>query len=164
MKGRHVGCIRVMVIIQVLPLKDQAMPQYSALKSEEGIEENGYQTCAKADFVVKGCIFDMGTDCSTAFATRFSGIFLKRGKSAIIEGCEFLGGSGSAIVALNDPYLHVHRIQITGNLFVNNGQPTFSERSAKEVVDFKKQIKKYVTIPTSEITPDPASVELWQLH
>mmetsp|Transcript_21536 Transcript_21536/g.46834 ORF Transcript_21536/g.46834 Transcript_21536/m.46834 type:complete len:718 (+) Transcript_21536:66-2219(+) len=119
----------------------------------------------KDDFIVKNCVFDLGTDCDTANPTRVSGIFLKRGKSATIEACNkkfFLGGAGSAIVAVNDPYQYIPNIEISHNRFVNNGQPTFSEKSANEVFSSRSKKLEFIPIPTHEITPGPASVELWK--
>jgi len=144
------------------PGTSQGSGDDAIISFEESTESHDYQTSVKADFIVKNCTFDLGTDCSTAFPTRVSGIFIKRGQSALIEGCKFLGGAGSAIVALNDPYLYTPSIQITRNAFINNGQPTFSEKSAKEGLDFKTRKKQFVPIPAAERTPHPSSVALWK--
>lgn len=98
------------------------------------------------DYHVKDCIFDLGSTCERAEATRVSGILIKQGKSVSIEGCSFIGGAGSAIVAVNDPHLFTASIEITRNIFMNNGQPTFSEK------------------PAAEMIPGPSSVEFWRFN
>ncbi|KAL9179334.1 hypothetical protein ACHAXT_008624 [Thalassiosira profunda] len=109
-------------------------------------------------FNVKNCVFDLGVD-DKAYRTRVSGILLKRGKSLAVEGCKFIGGAGSAITVVNDPHLYTPNVEIVRNSFVSNGQPTFSEICKKQVRVDKKLT--YVPLPSREITPGPASVELW---
>ena len=117
----------------------------------------------KSSLTVKNCTFDLGVDCNTAYPTRVSGIFLKRGKSAVIEGCTFLGGAGSAIVAVNDPYLYTADIEITRNIFGCNGQPFFHEKSAKMVLDAKTKSKKLVPFSAHKM-PGPSCLELWKYN
>jgi hypothetical protein len=109
-------------------------------------EPTEYQKPLKASYCIKNCNFEMGAGNDT-FPTRISGVFLKRGATATIEDCQFIGGSGSALVVVNDPYLHMLRTEINHNLFMNNGQPTFVEK----------------TLRSGEITPGPASVELYKI-
>ena len=127
-----------------------------------------YQEMGTADFVVKNCSFDLGDNCANAYPTRVSGIALKRGKSAHIEGCTFLGGAGSAIVAVNDPFLYTPDVRIIRNTFVNNGQPIFAEVSVKQENANKGRYKRaavaFVPIPAHKITPGPACVELWKVN
>jgi len=114
------------------------------------------------ELVIKNCVFKMGTTKDDAFPTRVSGVFVQRSKSAIIEGCNFIGGAGSAIVVVSDPRQHIPKIEINGNNFINNGQPFFTEVSMKLAVDSQSDKKKLIAIPSHEITPGPASVELWK--
>ena len=113
-------------------------------------------------FVTKNCAFNMGTDCDTALPTRLSGLLLKRAESAAIEGCNFLGGAGSAIAVLNDPLLHTPSIEINQCSFVSCGQPSFSEKCAKQV--FESGELRYEALPVEEVTPGPSSVELWRFN
>lgn len=108
-----------------------------------GDEEGSYPL---GDYKVKDCLFDLGSTCEKADATRVSGILIRRGKSALIEGCRFIGGAGSAIVTVNDPHLFTPSIEITRNIFMNNGQPTFYEK------------------PAAEMIPGPSSVECWRFN
>ena len=103
--------------------------------------------------VIKNCCFMMGTTAKSSFATRVSGVFIKRSSSATIEGCKFLGGSGSSIVVLNDPYLYTPDVHITNNTFLNNGQSTFSECEGSVCRDV-----------ALDQVPGPSSVEVWKVE
>ena len=98
------------------------------------------------ELVIKNCVFKMGTTKDDAFPTRVSGVFVQRSKSAIIEGCNFIGGAGSAIVVVNDPRQHIPNIEINGNNFINNGQPFFTEVSMKLAADSQSEKKKFIAI------------------
>lgn len=135
-----------------------------------------FDDCAsetKASLTVKRCVFDMGEDCDSSHPTRVSGIFMKRGASAVIEGCGFYGGAGSAIVVLNDENTGIFDVKITRNLFANGGQPSFSEISATGHDDNEGgsggsddgsyvETKEFKCIPSHERTPGPAALELWK--
>eukprot|EP00956_Cyclotella_meneghiniana_P023395 scaffold45565_cov40-Cyclotella_meneghiniana.AAC.2 len=103
----------------------------------------------KAKFIVKNCIFDMGIGINSVFPARVSGIFLDRANSAVIEDCEFIGGTGSAIAVVNDPHLHTPNIEIKSNTFQYNGQPGISEKTLKS---------------GEEAIPGPASVEMFKIN
>eukprot|EP00956_Cyclotella_meneghiniana_P011648 scaffold16392_cov40-Cyclotella_meneghiniana.AAC.2 len=112
-------------------------------------EKTLYKDPLKAKFIVKNCIFDMGIGKDSAFPARVSGLFQKRAKSAVIEDCKFIGGTGSAIVVVNDPHLHTPNIEINRNVFQYNGQPGISEKTLKS---------------GEEAIPGPASVELFKFN
>eukprot|EP00956_Cyclotella_meneghiniana_P024737 scaffold50088_cov49-Cyclotella_meneghiniana.AAC.5 len=112
-------------------------------------ENTPYNEPLKAKFIVKNCIFDMGIGKDSAFPARVSGIFLVRANSAVIEGCKFIGGSGSAIAVVNDPHLHSPNVEINRNMFQYNGQPGISEKTLKS---------------GEEAIPGPASVELFKFN
>eukprot|EP00956_Cyclotella_meneghiniana_P011650 scaffold16392_cov40-Cyclotella_meneghiniana.AAC.4 len=112
-------------------------------------ENTPYKDPLKAKFIVKNCIFDMGIGKDSAFPARVSGLFQKRAKSAVIEDCKFIGGTGSAIVVVNDPHLHTPNVEINHNMFQYNGQPGISEKTLKS---------------GEEAIPGPASVELFKFN
>jgi hypothetical protein len=88
----------------------------------------------------------METQASATDPLRVSGIYLAQGSDAVIEGCTFVGGGGSAITILNDPWKHVKRVEILRSSFQLGGQPSFSPKR-----------------PFSSLNPGPAAVELWRL-
>lgn len=95
-----------------------------------------------AKLFVQDCNFEMGTNAVKAHSWRISGIHLSRGKAAIIERCRFVGGGGSAVAIVNDPYLYVEKVELLHNSFVSTGQPSFKDAMA----------------------PGPAAVEMWRLR
>jgi len=115
-----------------------------------------------AEVIVKDCTFELGADSESSHPTRVSGIFFQGGKSAIVEGCKFLGGAGSAIVLANVNNVNNPKIQIINNFFAGNGQPTFSEKSATEAFDAKSKRLIFKSIPSNEVTPGPSSLEFWR--
>ena len=68
---------------------------------------------------------------------------------ADIEDYKFIGGTGSAIVVVNDPHLHTPNVEINHNMFQYNGQPGISEKTLKS---------------GEEAIPGPASVELFKFN
>jgi hypothetical protein len=126
-----------------VPFYAHGSADHAIISFEEPTE---YNEPLKANYCIKNCIFEMGTGNDT-FPARVSGVFLKRGAQTTIEDCQFIGGSGSAIVVANDPYLHMLHTKINRNVFINNGQPTFAEK----------------TLRSGKITPGPASVDLYKI-
>lgn len=130
------------------------------IEFEQHVDPEKFVESTKDGLFVKNCVFHLGVDCKTAYSTRISGLFLKKGKSATIEGCRFYGGAGNAIAVLSNPHLYIEQVQILRNTFIQNGQPTFNEKYVTSSYASKSDTYKYEPIPDHEIPPGPASVEL----
>lgn len=116
----HNGSLR----LNGLTFRHSSSRQYSILDGAEAMIEFRSEG---GDLFIQDCMFDMGTNAALAHSSRVSGVFLKQGRLARIEGNKFVGGGGSALTVLNDPTLCFSRVEINRNVFINTGQPSFSE-------------------------------------
>lgn len=88
----------------------------------------------------------MGTTASTACPAQIRGVLITDTQSATIDSCSFVGGSGSTIMVLNHDSVHTEQVDINQCIFMNNGQPSFSEYTSE----------------SGKVVPGPASVEVNQ--
>eukprot|EP00978_Attheya_sp_CCMP212_P040135 scaffold215917_cov58-Attheya_sp.AAC.1 len=151
------GCVRLSnITFEHSPTDCRESCNEALIMFDGGDDDNN------AKLFVQDCNFEMGTNAVKAHSWRISGINLSRGKAAIIKRCSFVGGGGSAVTIVNDPYSYVAKVELLHNSFVSTGQPSFKDvvapgPPAVEISTGQPSFK-------DAVAPGPAAVEMWRVR